>query len=110
MTNGGKEQTMVPAATSHMEIPGSEAARRFSQPTIRPEAILLLQGYFMALESNWSVEDGGGGFYKIKGNDRDTRLSWATLEKISSSFKNKVDIHNIGTDPDGRIYVTISIK
>lgn len=111
MTGRGNEQTMTPAmAQPQREQSNAEVSRRFSAPATKPEAILLLQGFLMALESSWTIQDDVGGFYKIKANDKDARLSWSTLEKMSSGFKNKIDIHDIGTDPEGKIYVTISLR
>ena len=111
MTSRGNEQSMTPTmAQPQREQPGIEVTRRISPPATKPEAILLLQGYLMALESSWTIQEDVGGFYKIKANDKDARLSWSALEKMSTGFKKWVDIHNIGTDSDGKIYVTISLK
>lgn len=78
--------------------------------TSRPEAITMLQGYLMGLEPGCRVEDDIEGRYKIKAVEDESRLSWPLLEKINSVFKDKVVIHHIGTDRDGKIFVRISTK
>lgn len=110
MTNRGNEQTMTPAMTSFRREQPNNETQKFSQSRPRPEAIAMLQGYLMALEADCTVQEDAGGLYKIKADNRDGRLSWSMLEKISSTFKNKVEMQHFGTDPDGRIYFTISIK
>ena len=110
MTNRGNEQTMTPAMTSFRREQPNNETQKFSQSRPRPEAIAMLQGYLMALEADCTIQEDAGGFYKIKADNRDGRLSWSMLEKISSTFKNKVEIQHFGTDPDGRVYFTISIK
>jgi len=110
MTNRGNEQTMTPAMTSFRREQPNNETQKFPQSRPRPEAIAMLQGYLLALEADCTIQEDAGGFYKIKADNRDGRLSWSMLEKISSTFKNKVEIQHFGTDPDGRVYFTISIK
>ena len=76
----------------------------------RPESIAMLQGYLMGLDAGCSIEDDIEGRYKIKATSEDSRLSWQLLEKISSDFKDKIVIHHIGTDSDGKVFVRISTK
>jgi hypothetical protein len=110
MTNRGSEQTMTPAMTSFRREQPNNETQKFSQSRPRPEAIAMLQGYLMALEADCTIQEDVGGLYKIKADNRDGRISWSMLEKINSTFKNKVEIQHFGTDPDGRVYFTISIK
>lgn len=78
-------------------------------PTSRPEAISILQGYIMALENGITIDDEQTGYYKIQSNESD-QFSWSTLEKVSSTFKDKIILHNVGRDADGRVFVRISLK
>lgn len=101
------DQTGASAMTStiHHNEPNLER-QKFSS---KPEAISILQGYLMALESGVTIQDDSSGYFKIKSNESD-QFSWSTLEKISSSFKDKIDFHSIGLDTDGRVFVRFSLK
>ena len=109
------EQAMAPAMTptattaAHREEPPIE--RQKSQPTLKtkPETIAILQGYLMALDADCSIQDDSGGHFKIRSTESDT-LTWSTLEKISSTFKDRIEIHNVGLDSDGKVFVRISLK
>jgi hypothetical protein len=110
-TNSGRrnEQTMTPAMTSiRREQPNNET-QKFSPPWPRHETIAMLQGYLMALEVDCTIQEDSG-YYKIRANSKDGRLAWPMLEKMNSAFKDKVNILHIGTDADGRVFVTISLK
>jgi hypothetical protein len=76
----------------------------------RPEAVNVLQGYLMGLDAGLTVEDDVEGRYKIRAMQEDTRLPWPILEKINSIFKDKLVIHHIGIDSDGKVFVRISTK
>jgi hypothetical protein len=76
----------------------------------RPEAINVLQGYLMGVDAGCSIEDDIEGRYKIKAAEDDSRLSWSLLEKISAVFSDRIAIHHIGKDADGRVFVRISTK
>jgi hypothetical protein len=84
--------------------------QKFSMAKSKPESAAMLQGYLMALEVDCSIQEDAGGFYKIKVNTKDGKLPWSVLEKMNSTFKNKIDFQNIGTDADGKVYLTISIR
>lgn len=75
----------------------------------KPEAISILQGYLMALESGVTIQDDSSGYFKIRSNESD-QFAWSTLEKIGSAFKDKIDFHNVGFDTDGRVFVRFSLK
>ncbi len=76
----------------------------------RPEAINMLEGYLMGLEAGCTLEEDIEGRYKIKAGEDSSRLSWSLLEKISTVFKDRVVIHHIGIDTDGKVFVRISTK
>ncbi len=76
----------------------------------RPEAITMLQGYLMGLDPGCTIEDDVEGRYKIKAPEDDGRLSWPLLEKINSVFRDRIVIHHIGIDSDGKVFVRISTK
>jgi hypothetical protein len=76
----------------------------------RPEAITVLQGYLMGLEAGCTIEDDIEGRYKIKATEDDSRLSWPLLERISTVFSDRITIHHIGKDADGKVFVRISTK
>lgn len=103
-----KDQTMTAAMASVRHDEPVEK-QKFSQSKSKPEAIVMLQGYLMALEAGCTIQDDAGGFYKIKANSGD-RFTWSTLEKLSSNFKDRFDIHHIGLDTDGKVFVRISLK
>lgn len=110
MTGRGNEQTMTPAMTSlRREQPNIET-QKFHSPVSRQEAIAMLQGYLMALEADCTIQEDVGDSYKIKANNKDVRLSWPMLEKMNSAFKDKVNLLHVGTDADGKVFVTISLK
>ena len=110
----GKNRDRAIAAT----IPTTEPIRQVERPAeerghqvrqTRPETINMLEGYLMGLEAGCSLEEDIEGRYKIKAEDS-SRLSWALLEKISTVFKDRVVIHHIGIDTDGKVFVRISTK
>jgi hypothetical protein len=101
------DQTVAMAQARHDEP--VERQQKISQTKPRPEVIAMLQGYLLALEVGCTIQDDAGGFYKIKAGDGD-RFNWSTLEKLSSTFKDRLDIHHIGLDTDGRVFVRISLK
>jgi hypothetical protein len=105
-----KDQNMASAMTSAVrhDEPGIDR-QKFSPSKSKPEAIAMLQGYLMALEAGCSIQDEAGGFYKIKSNDGD-KFTWSTLEKLSSTFKDRIDMHHVGIDTDGKVFVRISLK
>jgi len=104
-----KDQNMASAMTSVRHDEPAIDRQKFSLTKPKPEAITMLQGYLMALEAGCTIQDDAGGFYKIKANDSD-RFTWSTLEKLSSTFKDKIDMHHIGLDTDGKVFFRISLK
>jgi len=106
---GGKEQTMSAAMASVRDEPSTDRQQRFSKAKSRPEDISMLQGYLMALGEGFTMQDDVAGYYKIKRSEED-RFSWSTLEKMSSAFKDKIVIHHIGLDTDGKVFIRISVK
>lgn len=103
------DKNMAAAMTSIRHDEPAVDRQKFSLTKSKPEAIAVLQGYLMALEAGCTIQDDAGGFYKIRANDSD-RFTWSTLEKLSSTFKDKIDIHHIGLDTDGKVFVRISLK
>ena len=109
-----KEQSVSAALSSQRQSVRSEQAHVdrnglvFQQP--RPEAIAMLQGYLMGLEPGCTIEDDIEGRYKIKATEGDGRLSWPLLEKVNAVFKDRLVIHHVGTDSDGKVFVRISTK
>jgi hypothetical protein len=85
--------------------------QKFSMPKSRPEAIAMLQGYLMAVDASCTVEDDvGSGYYKMKATGSDNKFAWSTLEKVSQAFKDKIELHQVGIDVDGKVFVKISLK
>jgi hypothetical protein len=109
MTGRGNEQAMTPMTSLRRDSPNIEN-QKFPPSRPLPEPIVMLQGYLLALDADCIIQEDIGGFYKIKTNSKDSRVSWPILEKINSAFKDKIEILNIGTDADGRVFVTISLK
>ncbi len=109
LASSSKDQTMAAAMTSVRREEPVEMQQKFSPSKAKPEVISILQGYLMALEAGCAIQDDAGGFYKIKANDSD-RFSWSTLEKMSSTFNDRIVIHHIGLDTDGKVFVRISLK
>jgi hypothetical protein len=106
----GNEQTVAPTMTSfHREQPTVET-QKFNHSRSRPEAISMLQGYLMALDADFCIQEDKGEIYRIKANTRDGTLPWTVLERINSAFKSRIDFQNFGSDADGKVYLVISIK
>ena len=82
--------------------------RKFSS-TPKPEIISVLQGYLMALEPGYTIQDDASSHYKIKASDNN-QFTWSSLQKISSTFKDRIEIHHIGLDANGNVFVRISLK
>ena len=95
-------------ASVHHDDPAVDRPK-FSPAKSKPETITMLQGYLLALDAGCAIQDDAGGFYKIKASESD-RFTWSTLEKLSSTFKDKIDIHHVGMDTDGKVFVRISLK
>ena len=112
---GRKEQTMTAAMASvRHDEPGidrqpSPQPPKFTSARPRPEAIAMLQGYLMALEAGVTIQDDVSGTYKIKAIEGD-RFAWSTVEKISFTFRDRIEIHHIGLDTDGKVFIGISPK
>lgn len=110
LANRTKDQAMAAAMTStiirHDE---HNIERQKFSPHTKPEIVSILQGYLMALEPGCTIQDDVSGHYKIKANNSD-RFTWSTLQKISSSFNDRFEIHHIGLDSDGKIFVRISLR
>jgi hypothetical protein len=105
----GKDQNMASAMTAIRRDEPTAERQKFSSAKSRPETIAMMQGYLMALEAGCTILDDTGGFFKIKSNESD-RLNWSTLEKLSSTFGDKIEIHHVGLDTDGKVSVRISLK
>ena len=103
---------MTTAVTSmhHDEPAGSK--QKFSMPKSRPEVIIMLQGYLMALEASCSIEESDqDGYYNIKASgSNDNKFAWSALEKVSQAFKDGIEIHYISADNDGKVFAKISLK
>lgn len=102
-----KEQTMTAAMASVRHDEPVE--RQTISPKSKPEVITMLQGYLMALEPGCTIQDDAGGFYKIRAGDGGM-FTWSTLEKLSSTFRDRLDMHHVGLDTDGKVFVRISLK
>jgi hypothetical protein len=102
---------MAAAMTSmHHEEPAIDR-QKFAGPKSRPEAIIMLQGYLMALDTSCTVEDDvNSGYYKLKATGSDSKFAWPTLEKVSQAFKDRIEMHQVGTDIDGKVFVKISLR
>lgn len=112
--SGRKEQTVSAAISSQTQSVRSEHSQVDRRGLVlnrsRPEAITMLQGYLMGLDPGCIIEDDVEGRFKIKAAEGDSRLSWPLLEKINSVFKDKLVIHHVGTDHDGKVFARISTK
>jgi hypothetical protein len=109
-----KEQTVAAAISPQTQSVRSEQSQVDRRGLVlhrsRPEAITLLQGYLLGLEPGCTIEDDIEGRFKIKAVEDDGRLSWPLLEKINTVFKDKLVIHHLGIDADGRVFARISTK
>jgi hypothetical protein len=104
-----KDQAPSAAMTSTHQDETNNDRQRVLTARSRPEAIAMLQGYLMALEVGSTIQEDVGGYYKIKASESD-KFSWSTLEKMNAAFKDKIEIHHIGVDVDGKVIVRISPK
>jgi hypothetical protein len=106
----GTDQTMAAAMSQHHDVSmDRQQKQELMAAKTRPEALFILQGYLMALEAGFKVQDDTGDFYKIKVDNGD-RFAWSTLEKLNSAFKDRINMHHIGLDIDGKLFVRISLK
>jgi hypothetical protein len=65
----------------------------------------------MALDTSCTVEDDvNSGYYKLKATGSDSKFAWPTLEKVSQAFKDRIEMHQVGTDIDGKVFVKISLR
>jgi hypothetical protein len=109
-TNDTNSNKMA-AATASIHHEQAIERTKSSMPKPRPEAIVLLQGYLLAIDASCTLEDDvDNGYYKMKAANTDSKFAWSTLEKVSKAFKNRIEIHQVGTDIDGKIFVRISLK
>lgn len=104
-TNNDKTMTAAMAPARREEPP--ERQKFSDKPP--PEIITMLQGFLMALDPGCTIQEDAGGFYKIKAS-QSGNLAWLTLEKISSTFKDRLNLEHIGTEADGVVFVRISLK
>jgi hypothetical protein len=108
-----KEQTVsasIPSQTHSSRIEHSGNNRSLILHRSRPEVITMLQGYLMGLEPGCIIEDDVEGRFKIRNVEDDGRLSWPLLEKLNTVFKDRLTIHHVGVDSDGKVFVRISAK
>jgi hypothetical protein len=105
-----KDQAIAASMTSTMirQDEHSLDRQKFSSHT-KPEIVSILQGYLMALEPGCTISDDTSGHYKIKASTSD-RFAWSTLQKISSAFNDRFEIHHVGLDSDGKVFVRISLR
>ncbi|HKZ60960.1 MAG TPA: hypothetical protein VJZ68_00905 [Nitrososphaera sp.] len=105
-----KDQAMAATITSTMirHDDHSIDRQKFS-PHPKPEIVAILQGYLMALEPGCTIHDDVGGHYKIKASNSD-RFTWSTLQKIHSAFNDRIEIHHIGLDADGKVFLRFSLR
>jgi hypothetical protein len=75
----------------------------------KPEIILVLQGYMMAVEPSCAIHADSNGYYKIKAGVGN-KLPWLALQKIDSTFRDRIEIHHVGLDEDGTIFARISLR
>jgi len=111
LTPMAKDTSMSAATITSMQHDESVVEKqKFAMARPRPEAIFILQGYLMALDPSCVIEDDSGGQYKIKANGIDNKFAWSMLEKVNTVFKNKIEMHELGMDIDGKVVVKISLK
>lgn len=107
--NRTKDRTMATTmASTTIRRDEHDIERKFSS-TPKPEIISVLQGYLMALEQGYTIQDDAGSHYKIKASDNN-QLTWSSLQKISSTFKDRIEIHHVGLDANGNLFVRISLR
>ena len=96
-------------ASVHREEPTVDRVK-FSEPKSRPETVGMLQGYLMAIDAGYTVEyDVNSGYYKIKASGSDSKFNWSTLDKVKQAFNGRIQLHQIGTDVDGKVFIRISV-
>jgi hypothetical protein len=111
VTGRNNDKSMTAAMTStmaHKETPVDR--QKFSPAKSRPESIAMLQGYLMALEAGYTIQDETSGYYKIKASQADAGFAWSTLEKLSLTFRDRIEINDIAIDTDGKLFIRISLK
>src|SRR4029079_13821127 len=108
LVKGSNNNNMM-ASLAHGEAAIDGAIISYSKS--RPETVGMLQGYLMAIDTGYTVEyDVNGGYYKIKASGGDSKFNWSTLEKVKQAFNDRIQMHQIGTDVDGKIFIRIAIE
>jgi len=111
MAKDTKNNNVVTTMTSKNHDEPATDRVKFSEPKSRPEVIAMLQGYLMAIDSEYTVEyDIDGGYYKIKAAGSDSKFIWSTLEKVKQAFNDKFQMQQIGIDMDGKVFIRILVE
>jgi hypothetical protein len=112
-----REPTMT--STSHSpfarqstapDSPRLEKSQTHSQMTARklkPDAIVMLQGYLMGTDSGLAIDEDAEGFTIRSTSDRGGKVPWSIVERINTTFGGKIEITAIDTDQDGRLVIRI---
>jgi len=98
------------ASTRHQERQSVMQDTNFPLAS-RPEVIIMLQGYLLAVDSSCTIDNGDAkDHYVIRANGSDSKIAWSTLEKVNTTFRDKVEMRDIGMDANGRVFIEISLK
>ena len=101
---------VTPVASSRTSRESSKTERHTQSASasrkLKPDPIIMLQGFLMGIESGLVIEEDDEG-YKIKSN-QDGRISWNLMQRISSTFADKVELSDIEKDADGQIVIRVA--
>lgn len=106
----------LPAKSSTPEHSRADAKvaskSRVTSPSTRfdSSAIAMLQGYLMGTEADLVIDEDSEGFRIRSTGEKGSKVPWALVERINSSFGDKIEITSIDTDRDGTPVVRISPK
>ena len=95
--NSTKDRIMATTMASTTIRRDEHDIRRKPNRHPKPEIISVLQGYLMAIEQGYTIQDDAGSHYKIKASDNN-QLSWSSLQKITRLSKSRIEIHDVGVD------------
>ena len=73
----------------------------------KSEVIAMLQGYLMGSQSDLEVDEDEEGYLLSYRDGRGGKLAYSLVEKLNSTFGDKIEVTSIDVDENGRLLVRI---
>ena len=74
---------------------------------VKSEVIAMLQGYLMGSQSDLEVDEDDEGYLLSYRDGRGGKLAYSVVEKLNSTFGDKIEVTSIDVDENGRLLVRI---